>query len=551
MADNKITVEIELDDKGTAKGFKAVEEQAKSSFSEIAKGVFVGQLAVDAFKKALSGAVGIISDSVKEAAKFEESVNALNVALASGGQFSKEVSEGFQAFAQSIQETTKFSDDQVLSSAALLANMTELSNVGLKQATQAALDLSAAYNIDLETATRMIGKAAEGNVSSFGRLGIEIRKGDTDAKTFANTLDELSRISGASARTANTYQGAITQLGNSFGDLLKNIGKNITQSPAIIATFKEISKLFGGLSSLLGDNKTDFFKSFIINMSVIAQAGIQSALDIKNAFVIGFLEAERAWLAFKVLTTAGLSTAFNQQLLDANDKLVNLKNEIAKPNPLNPFFDNLIMKVSETSGALKGLADGVTNLPTDTAPALEAFSFNLEVLKSVSIDVSQQMKQGLANAASQGIQAFVKATMQGKNAFAAFGKAIFSTMADMAIQIGTTLLAAGIGLTALAKLEGPKAIIAGAALIAIGAIMKSLSGGESGAGAAGGGGSASAASSSEKTSFNEPTDIQQKQTAVVVNIQGNVLDRRETGLEIVSILNEAFDAQGTAVMARA
>jgi hypothetical protein len=105
-------------------------------------------------------------------------------------------------------------------------------------------------------------------------------------------------------------------------------------------------------------------------------------------------------------------------------------------------------------------------------------------------------------------------------------------------------------------LQGFAAVAAGTAALVLGGALKALSGGMGGTGSApagssgGGGGSGSTGFSAPDTQFGTPEEMQEMQkpsTNISVNIQGNVLDRRQTGLEISEVIREAFDVQGTTI----
>jgi hypothetical protein len=176
--------------------------------------VFVGSVASQALTKALSLAADaakelfhlFVSEGIVAASAQEVAVNKLNTALAISGKYTQAVSKDLQEYAGHIQATTKYSDDAVISNLALLSSLTGLSGDGLKKAQTAALDLSAALGIDLESATTLVGKAANGEVGAFGRYGIVMQEGKTNAQTFANALTTLSsKFGGSAAAQAGTY----------------------------------------------------------------------------------------------------------------------------------------------------------------------------------------------------------------------------------------------------------------------------------------------------------------------------------------------------------
>jgi len=559
---------------------KAIKDAMKEAAGEavtvgkIFRGAFLAEEAVKIFNKALSATVDVMKAAITSASEYDDSLNQLNVALAASGSFSEQASMDFQEFAQSIQETTKFSDDAVLSSAALLAQMTRLSNEGVKEATRAALDLSAAYKIDLDSATRLVARAAEGNISAFSKMGITIQKGTTDAETFANTLKALSGIQGTAENTSNTFDGSLTKLHNSFSDTLKTIGQYITRSPAVITLFNSIASSLNDISKSIKEafGNKDIMKDLIINMAVFAQTAVMTFNQVTDA----------ASAYVKIIAAAGYAVVglktHNRQMLTEAKELFLSSAESAKrafnPNQQTPFLlalDKVIQKIAATKGALNGLTEDVKNKGKETAEqiqfvalvfqqgVLDNISFfgvgigfiaetsiqQMERMKSVALQVGQSINQAFTKVAADGIQRLTKTLISGKSAFGDFGKFILKTMGELATQIGMVLLSAGIGMLALKFLDPTGAIIAGAALIALGTILSSMGEGGSAA-AAGGGAGGGGFSSADAVSGEDVTELEPRkpETHLTVNVQGNILDRRQTGLEIAEVIQETFGSNG-------
>lgn len=167
------------------------------------------------------------------------------------------------------------------------------------------------------------------------------------------------------------------------------------------------------------------------------------------------------------------------------------------------------------------------------------------------------IKNALVNTISQSIQTLVQNLMAGQNAFHNFTKLLLNLAGDLAIQLGTMFMATGIGMMALGEINPLTAILAGAGLIAVGTIMKGMAGGKA-TDASGGGGAtdyATAASGasggfgSPETDMTKPEERALAQTGVQVIVQGNILNNRESALEIANILNDSFDLNGTIVRA--
>jgi hypothetical protein len=591
MADDKLIIQIELDDGTVRQGFINIKNEASDaarkiendfnksngSIGNIAKGVFLGELAFKAFSKVITETFRLLETGFKEGIKsssdYQTAVNALNISLAQAGQFSKEASNSFREYADSLEETTKFSEEQILTSASLIETLSGLT------ATSAALDLSSAFNIDLNTASTLLGKSTSGNISGLQKLGFQIQKGSSDAQTYANVLAELARLQGTSSLAANTYDGSLIRLKNSFTKLLKELGDLVTRSPAVVALFNSISKTFKSFSSEIssGIGGRDIFKNMIIDLSVVAQAGIETARKIGLSFELAFLRATAAVQAFTVVSTAGLSDSFNAQLAETNKAIDETIAKFSEETGLIKFFDDLILKISETNGKLKEFTDGVKNIPIETQPAIDAsriasdsfiqgFTGSYKLAEEGTKAFAEQQtaaadrvagdfskmgesaKNTLGNAVGGGFAAFGKSLAKGENALSAFAKAFIGAIGQGAIATGTEMILRGIGYSFDPLLSGfaPGLIAAGSALAAFGGVLSAAGGGGGGGGSApspGGGGTSSGLSSPELG-----TEPQKPQNQISVTIMGDVLDSNDTGTRIVDLLRQYGDKNGAAVL---
>ena len=194
-----------------------------ASFNNLAGAVTVGIAAI-------TGAIFTITEFVSAAIEAEESVSNLNLALKQSGIFSEDASQKFQDLASSIQETTVYSDDQILAMTSLLQNIGSFTEKGLEKATKASIELASAFKMDLNQAAQLVGKAANGNAIALNKLGIEFKKGKTDAETFSNVLEALSKFQGDSAEKVKTLGGSLKYLSNQSGELIETLSKIVAST---------------------------------------------------------------------------------------------------------------------------------------------------------------------------------------------------------------------------------------------------------------------------------------------------------------------------------
>lgn len=612
MADDRIVIEVQLDDGTIKKGFLNIEKQAEQTGKSVGNNLNGKGLStltktlagVTAAFLALRSAANLLGDAIRGASAEADAINRLNVALAQTGQFSKATSQSLIDFSNGLQATTKFANDSVLEVSALIQTLGRLDQEGLKRATTAALDLSVALGIDVNSAATLVGKAANGNIEAFRRYGVEIQKGKTDAETFANALRTLEeRFGGVARSSAGTFSGALAQLSNVFGDVLDNIGFAITQSPSLIAVFNTISKVLVGfgerISQTIGNR--DILKpilSSLVEISAVLVSVLgpaiefisRSAFALFSSFVTGLKVVSTAIVGFgAILEKLGVSTfkgssdalkgsldslsqsanstsqafggLFNQSATQGSlDTLASLKGAIDQTNgSLNDLTQNL--NNVKVAADLTPLQIGINDLKTNAA-ALGA-QFNLvaqgivQSAEALATQGSQSFRQlgdtalkGFGQAVGSAFAQFGAALAKGENGLKAFAKAFLASIGQTAVALGTEFILRGTAylfVPGLQSLGGPL-IAAGAALATFGGALAASSGGSASAGA-GGGAVAGGGDFGAGTELPDTPASQERGPQIAVNIQGDVLDSQDTGLRIVDILREFADKNGDVVTA--
>lgn len=586
--DDNLIIEIELDDGKLAKGFVAADKVAKRSGKKAGRDF--GNSAYKASKGGLLNlrntllglgtafAGAFAARKVIEAAKVQENaVNEINTALQLSGQYTAAASRDFQTYASSLQATSTIGDEVILQNAALIQNLGKLEVDALKPATKAALDMAAALNIDLRAAATLVGKAAAGEISSFTRYGVVIEKGATKAETFANTLKALNdSFNGAAAAKVNTFDGAFTQLSNTFGDLQESIGFYVTKSPAIIATMKVVSKAIkdtiGRIDTLrdskksvdsfssgffsLGQNIIDYFvrpMEIALNVSRVVIGGIKTGLQgLLTLFgqVIGGLADFANMLGVDNDITKGIQTfrestseVFEEMALDTSASLGKIFD-----TDFSSSSENLLGKIRNVTNKI---SDEVAKIKVKTKESTDGVVDNF---KDVATKIGPIIQNGIVRMVSTGIETIGASLVQGGSAFNNFGNVVIGLMGDLAIQVGTAILTTGQAIEALrasvVSMFGGQAIAAGIALIALGGAMKAYAGSAtetaaSGSVAAQTGGDSYGTQQGESSSFNDDPEIERRADSQInVTIQGNVLDGDESGLKIVEMINKSIRDQG-------
>lgn len=345
-------------------GLKSPVESVTGTIKNIASSLFSLPAAAIAFAASFAG-----SKIVKAAEEQEDAINRLNFALASSGIFSQESSQRFQEFANTLQRTTKFSDDVILSNIALLGSLTTLNEDGLKKATTAAINLSSAAKIDLETAFRVVAKAADGNVGSLKKYGVEVSASSDKTETFAKVLTRLNNFSGAAAAELQTFSGASAQLGNSFDKVLTAFGDVIIKNPLIIKTIKVLTETFFELEDSI-ENNLDAIINFV-------NRGIQIAL-LAFARLIAIIELVLQPISF-----------FYGKILEIESAII----EVVKVANELPILQNIFKGIAQASAfAATGILELVQLLLKipGSGKVLGSFGLDLESVTEKIADLSEK-----------------------------------------------------------------------------------------------------------------------------------------------------------------
>lgn len=587
--DEKLIIEVELDDGKLAKGFVSTDKIAKTSGKKAGKDF--GESAYNASKNSLLNLKNLVlgvgtalagafaARRVVQAAQIQENaVNEINTALQLSGQYSRQASEDFQAYASTLQASSRIGDEVILQNAALIQNLGKLETEALKPATKAALDMAEALNIDLRAAATLVGKAAAGEVSSFSRYGVIIEKGATQAETFSNALVALEKqFGGAAAAKLRTYDGSVTQLSNTFGDLLESVGRYITKSPVVIATFKviseQISEVIKGLDSFRDSSGApEQFTKSVISLGVAINEYIVKPFETAFGVARVFFNAIDSMIATTtaILGNIGGRIATILKFTGVRNDFTSLLDDLARDSEsyalrVNKAFTESINNIGST-----GLSEGAQAFINQVAQMTEQIEKQTQrsaagIKNSISTAVAETKKgasqiqaivqNGLVRGIASGIETVGAALVKGGEAFNGFGNAVISLIGDLAIQIGTAILATGQAIEALRasviSMFGGQAIAAGIALIALGGALKAYSS-QAGTSVSSASVSAQTGGDSYGTQLGESSAIEEEDpeierradTQIVVNVQGNIMDSDESGLRIVDLINKSIKEQG-------
>lgn len=340
-------------------------------------GFIGGQAVIGAFNMAKDAAKELfdifVIEGIEASSAQIDAINRLNQALAQNGQFTEETASHFLEFASAMERTTKFQDDAILNNVALLESMTGLRKEGLEKATKAAMDLSAGMGIDLDAATRLVGKAANGNIEAFARYGIVLQKTNDDAKNFANAMEVINqRFGGRAQAEIQTFSGALQLISKGFEDIQKAIGGAITKNVAVVDVMKALGNMLFGVSDSIEDQEQQW-RELIAN-------GLVKGIEYMGYFMVTMDALDKAatliWrtLAGTVVDSVGVIggalNAFGVVSDETMQKIANASNSIGDVANLQnetTIFSTMAEKLAElgvvAEGGLGKVREGMEAIP--------------------------------------------------------------------------------------------------------------------------------------------------------------------------------------------
>ncbi len=280
MAENDVTIQInveakdaqaaiELFGKESVKVLNKVEKSNDSLFSSIKNAAFPIAGAV----ASITGAFSLLSGAIEEANADAKLTRQIGASLLATGESGQAAIQGVIDFADVIKETTGLSDD-LAKQTFITAKSFGIGTEQAKKLTLAAIDLASATGIDVETAVRQLGGTLDGSIGKIGNLGFEFRNLTEEQAKAGNAIDLVSKkFGGTAAKELDTYQGSVNELSNAFSDLLKSIGKVVTESNA-----REIGSNFASVINDISASIDNFRKENTISLTGIGFISLKKEL---------------------------------------------------------------------------------------------------------------------------------------------------------------------------------------------------------------------------------------------------------------------------------
>ena len=250
----------------------------KSHFSEIARGVFSANAAWAALRQTqqfylreLQYGERFIRSSINASAEAEKSALRLGGALRAAGDSSAASKQALLDFSGQLQTAFGVADEAVTDVITKFLNL-GASQKEVRELTDAALDLSAAFGIKFQDAANLLGKAITGQTRGLERLGFAFDKTASAVQRYQGFLDQLrSRgIDQAAEEQAKGFSSLVSRLTETIGDFQEKVGDLFTQNPAVKAGLEFLIGKFNELGAELQSKFPENIKlvnEFLVSIS--------------------------------------------------------------------------------------------------------------------------------------------------------------------------------------------------------------------------------------------------------------------------------------------
>jgi phage-related protein len=288
MADNEVTVVVNGKDNASA-----TMNQAKESASGLTG--TLGELGK------IAGGVGLEQIGEKGFDFLKDSVTAAQDAEAAQGKLKQAVIDtgaSWDASAASVNgaidgaEKMGFSANSSRNALALLEAQTSSVTEAQKRFTLAQ-DLSRGTSMDLETASRLLGKVTDTNVTALQRYGVHVAKGATETELFAAVQ---AKFGGQAEVFANSSAGSMAKVKIQIEELKVAIGEKLLPVITTLASFfaDKVAPAIANFITQVADGIGDFKDWAASNEQVQdALAKVEDVLAAVNPKVqefIGYLK---------------------------------------------------------------------------------------------------------------------------------------------------------------------------------------------------------------------------------------------------------------------
>lgn len=295
-----VNIKISIDSKNAEANVKSLGESGTKATKELSIGftsvtsafkVFQGVLAANVVTSTLGlmadsyrELIKVTQDSISEAVAQEKANTLLAYSMKTMGDYTDKEYQSMQDLATQMAETTKYTDDQIISSLNS-AKAFGLTNDQAKKVIKSAADLATIKDIPLDQAVEVLAKSLQGAGGQLERMVPALRNTSDAAYKAGAGLEYVSRnFGGASSSQLNTYEGSLNQAKKAFGEMLETVGTIITQNPDVIRSIKDITSVIVSMTKTIADNAVYLSQMLSDSINGVRDS-YKSIIDTVNEYV--------------------------------------------------------------------------------------------------------------------------------------------------------------------------------------------------------------------------------------------------------------------------
>ena len=210
------------------------------AFATLRSKMLLGAFALTIVNKTVGRLIGLYGEQ-------EDAEKRLEIALG-------RKSQALLDHATHLQANTRFGDENIISSMALIAAFVD-EEEQIKAATQASLDLAAAKGMDLNSAADLVAKTLASETNALSRYGIEVEGAVGSTERLTSLTENMAKAFGGQAtKQAETLAGRLERVKGVMGDIGENVGSDLAN------TVNNIALSFLNLNNMLTDNEIKTFE---------------------------------------------------------------------------------------------------------------------------------------------------------------------------------------------------------------------------------------------------------------------------------------------------
>ena len=251
-------------------------------------------------------------------------------------------SSTLKKYATALQQTTRFGDELILQGMAQLAFFIK-DEKQLKIATKATLDLASAKGMDLVQAADLVAKSVGSSTNALSRYGIAAEGAVGSEERLLSITNEIANLFGGQAEaTTSSYQGALDQLSNSFGDMQEVIGATLAP------TIKSLAQTFTALLSVpildqMEKEREEFIKLTDVlqdvNTSETTRKRIITELQTLYPEYLGNLDLEKASMEDIKKMTEDATAAMQDRIVSQRFANEMAENKMKQDEAIQQLYD--------------------------------------------------------------------------------------------------------------------------------------------------------------------------------------------------------------------